>query len=35
MINEEYGPSTGRHSAKRIYIRVELGDKFELASEKR
>lgn len=28
-LSEEYGPSTGRHSPKRIYIRVEPGDKFE------
>jgi hypothetical protein len=28
-IEEEFGPSTSRHSPKRIYIRVEPGDKFE------
>lgn len=27
-LNEEYGPSTNRYSPKRIYIRVEPGDKF-------
>lgn len=33
-LNEEYGPSTGRHSEKRIYISVEPGDKFEPVSRK-
>lgn len=28
-INEEFGPSTGRYSPKRICIRVEPGDKYE------
>ncbi len=28
-IDEQFGPSTSRYSPKRIYIRVEPGDKFE------
>ena len=28
-LNEQYGPSTSRYSARRIYITVEPGDKFE------
>lgn len=28
-INEEYGPNTSRYSPKRVYIKVEPGDKFE------
>ncbi|MBC8207305.1 MAG: hypothetical protein ISR85_06155 [Kiritimatiellales bacterium] len=28
-LNDEFGPSTSRHSPKRIYIKVEPGDKFE------
>jgi hypothetical protein len=28
-LEEEFGPSTSRHSPKRIYIRIEPGDKFE------
>ncbi len=28
-LNEEFGPSMSRYSPKRIYIRVEPGDKFE------
>lgn len=31
-LNEEYGPSTNRYSAKRIYINVAPGDKYEPAS---
>lgn len=29
VLNDQYGPSTGRYSPKRIYIRVEPGDKYE------
>lgn len=29
VLNENYGPTTNRYSAKRIYIRVEPGDKYE------
>lgn len=29
VLNEYYGPSTGRYSPKRIYIRVAPGDKHE------
>jgi len=28
-LNEDLGPSTSRYSPKRIYIRIEPGDKFE------
>jgi hypothetical protein len=28
-LEEEFGPSTNRYSPKRIYIRIEPGDKFE------
>jgi hypothetical protein len=28
-LNEEFGPSTSRYSPKRIYVRVEPGDKCE------
>jgi len=28
-LNEELGPSTSRYSPKRIFIRVEPGDKYE------
>lgn len=28
-IAEHYGPSTSRYSPKRIYIRIEPGDKYE------
>ena len=28
-LEEEFGPSTSRYSPKRIYIRIEPGDKFE------
>lgn len=35
-LDQEYGPSTSRYSEKRIYIRVESGDKFEdLKSDKK
>ena len=33
-LNDQYGPSTSRYSEKRIYIRVEPGDKFEPAEDK-
>ena len=29
LLNEHFGPATSRYSEKRIYIRVESGDKFE------
>ena len=29
VLDEEFGPSTSRYSAKRIFIRVEPGDKHE------
>ena len=29
ILNEEFGPSTSRYSPKRIFIRVEPGDKYE------
>ncbi|MFA4873836.1 MAG: hypothetical protein WC956_05450 [bacterium] len=29
LLDEEYGPTTSRYSPKRIYIRVEPGDKYE------
>ena len=29
VLNEKFGPSTSRHSPKRIFIRVEPGDKPE------
>jgi hypothetical protein len=29
VLNEEFGPSTSRYSPKRIFIRVEPGDKHE------
>jgi hypothetical protein len=32
---DHYGPSTSRYSAKRIYIRVEPGDKYEPARRER
>jgi len=28
-LDEEFGPSTSRYSAKRICVRIEPGDKFE------
>jgi len=28
-LSEDFGPSTSRYSPKRIYIRIEPGDKFE------
>ena len=28
-LDEEYGPTTSRYSEKRIYIKVEPGDKFD------
>lgn len=28
-LTDQYGPMTNRYSPKRIYIRVEPGDKFE------
>ncbi len=34
-INENYGPTTSRYSAKRIFIRVEPGDKYEDARSDR
>jgi len=32
-LNDHYGPSTSRYSPKRIYVRVEPGDKHETAQE--
>lgn len=29
VLDEHYGPSTSRYSPKRIYVRMEPGDKFE------
>jgi len=28
-LDEQFGPSTSRYSPKRIYVRVEPGDKYE------
>jgi len=33
LILENYGPATSRYSPKRIYIRVEPGDKYEPPSK--
>jgi hypothetical protein len=33
ILNEAYGPSTGRYSPKRIFIKIEPGDKTDLMSE--
>ena len=30
VINEEFGPSTSRYSPKRIYVRVEPGDNYNM-----
>ena len=32
FIIDEYGPSTSRYSAKRIYVEVRPGDKYEQGS---
>ncbi len=32
-LNNEFGPSTGRYSSKRISIRVEPGDKYETSGD--
>ncbi len=34
LLLDHYGPNTSRYSPKRIYIRVEPGDKFEPSSAK-
>lgn len=33
LLNEELGPPTSRYSEKRIYVRVEPGDKFSGKTE--
>lgn len=33
LLDDEYGPSTSRYSAKRIYITVKPGDKYEEPTE--
>lgn len=33
LLKDEYGPSTGRYSPKRIHITVEPGDKYEEPNE--
>lgn len=29
LLDDQFGPSTSRYSPKRIYVRVEPGDKYE------